>query len=97
MGWDRSSNIVGSFGRGFMLGTLYPSIYGWRTTRSCFGHAGGFSSLAFGDYDTGISAAIVTNGNRSFLDLGRRFLPLTNGLRKACRQAGRNRQWPAAS
>lgn len=33
----------------------------------------------------GIAAAIVTNGNRSFIDLGRRFIPLAHGLRRACR------------
>jgi CubicO group peptidase (beta-lactamase class C family) len=93
MGLDRSSKIVGSLGRGFMLGTLYPSIYGWWNARSCFGHAGGFSSLAFGDYDTGIAAGIVTNGNRSFIDLGRRFLPLADGLRKACRRSRLPESW----
>jgi CubicO group peptidase (beta-lactamase class C family) len=84
LGWDRSSNMLASLGRGFMLGALYPSIYGWWNTSRCFGHAGGFSSLAFGDYDTGIAAAIVTNGNRGFADLARRFIPLAHGLRRAC-------------
>ena len=45
-----------------MLGTRFLSVYGWGNTRNCFGHGGGLSSLAFGDYDTGITVGIVTNG-----------------------------------
>lgn len=37
-----------------------------------------------GDYRTGISAAIVTNGNRGMSDFIKRFVPLAHGLRKAC-------------
>ena len=85
-GRDRSSNLISALGRGFMVGSPYPSIFGWWNTGRCFGHVGGFSSLAFGDHDTGIAAAIVTNGNRSFIDLGRRFIPLAHGLRGACRE-----------
>ena len=70
-------------GRGFVLGTPFPSMYGWWNTGGVFRHAGGFCTLAFGDYDANISAAIVTNGN-SKADFGKRFLPLAHGLRKAC-------------
>jgi CubicO group peptidase (beta-lactamase class C family) len=84
IGWDRNSRALCSVGRGFMLGALFPTIYGWWDTGGCFGHPGGFSSLAFGDRDTGIAAAIVTNGNRGFADLARRFMPLAHGLRRAC-------------
>ena len=83
-GWDRSSNTFITLGRGFILGSPFVSVYGWGNTRNCFGHAGGFSSLAFGDYETNISAGIVTNGNRNFWDLAKRFIPLSHGLRKAC-------------
>lgn len=72
-------------GRGFVVGTRFPSSFGWWNTNKCFGHAGGFSSLAFGDYDTKISVAIVTNGNRGTMDLARRMLPFAHRLRKACK------------
>jgi CubicO group peptidase (beta-lactamase class C family) len=82
-GWDRSLRTPMALGRGFVVGTIFPSTFGWWNTGDCFGHAGGFSSLAFGDYRTGIAAAIVTNGNRGQADFMRRFLPLAQGLRKA--------------
>jgi CubicO group peptidase (beta-lactamase class C family) len=86
LSWDRSLRIPLAVGRGFIMGTRLPSSFGWWNTNKCFGHAGGFSSLAFGDYDTNISVAIVTNGNRSTMDLARRMLPLADRLRKACKR-----------
>jgi len=85
VGWERNSRAFAAVGRGFMVGASFPTIYGWWRTGGCFGHPGGFSSLAFGDRDTGVAAAIVTNGNRGFMDLARRFMPLAAGLRRACR------------
>jgi len=82
--WDRSLRTPLSLGRGFVVGSLFPSMFGWWNTGQCFGHAGGFSSLAFGDYRTGISVAIVTNGNRSMNDFLKRFVPLAHRLRNAC-------------
>ena len=84
LSWDRSLRTVLAVGRGFVVGTRFPSSFGWWNTNQCFGHAGGFSCLAFGDYSTNISAAIVTNGNRGTTDFTKRFLPLAHGLRKAC-------------
>jgi len=81
--WDRSLRTPISLGRGFVVGSLFLSTFGWWNTGQCFGHAGGFSSLAFGDYRTGISVAIVTNGNRSMSDFMKRFIPLAHGLRNA--------------
>ena len=81
--WDRSLQTFTSLGRGFVVGSIFLSTFGWWNTGQCFGHAGGFSSLAFGDYRTGISAAIITNGNRSMSDFMKRFIPLANGLRNA--------------
>jgi len=83
-GWDKSLSTYLSLGYGFILGTLSPSPYGWWNTGKCFGHAGIFSSIAFGDYDTGLSVAIVTNGNKSVKDLFLRFSKISYGLRKAC-------------
>ncbi len=84
MAWDRTIHTFQALGRGFMVGSRLPSTFGWWNTGGCFGHGGGYSSLAFGDYRTGISAAIVTNGNRGLFDFMKRFLPLAGGLRKAC-------------
>jgi hypothetical protein len=85
MGWEKNTKALSAVGRGFILGALFPTVYGWWNSGGCFGHPGGLSTLAFGDRDTGLAAAIVTNGNRSFLDLARRFIPLAQGLRDACR------------
>ncbi len=84
MAWDRTIRTFLALGRGFMVGSRLPSTFGWWNTGGCFGHGGGYSSLAFGDYRTGIAAAIVTNGNRGLFDFMKRFLPLVGGLRKAC-------------
>ncbi|HXU93619.1 MAG TPA: serine hydrolase domain-containing protein [Gallionella sp.] len=84
-GWNKSVNTYLSLGRGFMLGTLTPSFYGWWGTSGCFGHAGMFSSLAYGDHRTGLSVAIVTNGNKSIGNLFSRFVRITHGLKMACK------------
>ena len=83
-GWDKSVKTFLALGKGFMTGTLTPSPYGWWDTGQCFGHAGVFSCLAFGDYDTEISAAIITNGNRGLGDFLKRFIPIAHGCRSAC-------------
>ena len=59
-GWDRANGLPLAVARGFLTGTLWPSVYGLWGSASCFGHAGGFSTLAFADRDTGLAAAIVT-------------------------------------
>lgn len=84
-GFDKSLGIYLALGRGFQMGTLTPSFYGWWNTGQCFGHAGVFSCLAFGDSATGIAAAIFTNGNRGVGDVLKRFIPLSHALRSACR------------
>jgi CubicO group peptidase (beta-lactamase class C family) len=81
-GIDRSSRTPMSLGRGFMLGSKFVSTFGWWGSEDCFGHGGGFSSLAFGDYKTKIAVGIVTNGNRSFYDMARRLIPLSHHLRQ---------------
>ena len=84
-GWDRTIRSFNSYGMGFMMGLKTPSSYGWWNTNQCFGHAGMLSCLAFGDYDTGVSIAIATNGNRGLGDYMKRFIPLSHACRKACR------------
>jgi CubicO group peptidase (beta-lactamase class C family) len=85
-GWDRSLKTPLAVGRGFVVGTRLFSSFGWGNTSQCFGLAGGFSCLAFGDYSKNISVAIVTNGNRSLGDFMKRFLPLADGIRRACKK-----------
>jgi len=84
-GLDKSSGFFSSLGRGFMVGSTFVSSFGWWNTKPCFGHLGGFSSVAFADHDRKLAVAIVTNGNRDFFDVIKRFLPLCAKLRKACR------------
>jgi CubicO group peptidase (beta-lactamase class C family) len=85
MGWDRSLKVPMALGQGFVVGSWPPSTFGWWNTGRCFGHAGGFSCLAFGDYATGLSVAITTNGNSGMLDIMKRLMPLAHRLRRACR------------
>lgn len=82
-GFDRANRVPLAVARGFLTGTLLPSVYGLWGSASCFGHAGGFSTLAFGDRATGLAAAIVTNGNAGAGDMFRRFRPLAETLRRA--------------
>lgn len=71
-------------GLGFQTGMIFPCTYGYWNTHTCFGHSGCLSSVAFADHQTGLSVAVVTNGNRGPLDFGSRFIPLAHQLRKAC-------------
>jgi CubicO group peptidase (beta-lactamase class C family) len=86
LAWNRSYRTVTAMGRGFMIGTLMPSSFGWWNTGQCFGHGGGFCAISFGDHSKNLSIAIVTNGNRSLNDFPKRFLPLAHGLRQACNE-----------
>jgi CubicO group peptidase (beta-lactamase class C family) len=81
-GFDRSSRSYVVLGRGFIPGWRGPQVYGWWGSRSCVGHPGGFCSVAFCDRRAGVAAAIVTNGNRGFGDLLRRFAPLDGAIRR---------------
>lgn len=86
LAWDRSLRTPLALGRGFVVGTWFPSTFGWWNTGPCFGHAGGFSCLAFGDHRKKLSLAIVTNGNRNPLDVLKRIVPLAHRLRGTCRR-----------
>lgn len=83
MRFDRSNRIPLRIGRGFLLGTWTPSIYGWWGTQHCFGHAGAFCTLAYADPDRDLAVAIVTNGNRGPYDSLFRFAPIGSALRAA--------------
>lgn len=83
-GFDRSNRVPASVGRGFLVGAPWPSFYGPWATSSCFGHAGAFCTLGFGDHATGLAVGIVTNGNAGPWDFLRRFSPLIGTLRRAC-------------
>ncbi|WP_224244876.1 serine hydrolase domain-containing protein [Hyalangium gracile] len=83
-GLDRSNRLPFSAGRGFLVGTPWPSFYGAWATSSCFGHAGAFCTLGFGDHATGLAVGIITNGNAGPGDFLNRFRPLVSALRRAC-------------
>lgn len=82
--FDRSNRMPLRVGRGFLLGNVGPSLYGWWGTQRCFGHAGAFCTLAYADPDLDLSVAIVTNGNRGPYDSLFRFAPLGSAIRRAC-------------
>jgi CubicO group peptidase (beta-lactamase class C family) len=85
-GWNKATKSVMAVGLGFQTGmSLFPCAYGYWNTKTCFGHIGSLSSIAFGDHKTGLSVAIVTNGNRGAMDFGSLFIPLSHQLRKACK------------
>jgi CubicO group peptidase (beta-lactamase class C family) len=82
-GYDRTLRSYLILGRGFQLGWRWPHPYGWWDSRACVGHGGGFCVVVFGDRRTGAAIAVVTNGNKGFGDIFRRFTPLSSALRKA--------------
>jgi CubicO group peptidase (beta-lactamase class C family) len=89
-GFDRALRSYVVLGRGFLLGWLGPHPYGWRNTRDCVGHGGGFCTVAFADRRTGAAIAMVTNGNKSMGDVVRRFAPLSSSIRKDLLRARAN-------
>jgi CubicO group peptidase (beta-lactamase class C family) len=84
-GFDRTLRSYLRIGRGFLLGWLGPHPYGWWDSRACVGHGGGFCTVVFGDRRSGAAIAILTNGNRGFVDVMRRFAPLSSAIRRAAR------------
>jgi CubicO group peptidase (beta-lactamase class C family) len=84
-GLDKITGAYVVLGCGFAIGWRWPHPFGWWNTQSCFGHAGGFSVLAYADRRSNAAIAIVTNGNRSVSDLVRRFAPLGSAIQHALR------------
>lgn len=82
---DRSNRLPLRVARGFLLGQAMPSLYGWLATRTCYGHAGAFSAVAWADPDSGAAVAYVTNTNRGPVDLLRRSAPIGSAVRRALR------------
>jgi CubicO group peptidase (beta-lactamase class C family) len=82
-GFERQLKIPLALGRGFGLGSIGPHPFGWWNTSPCFGHAGGFGVVAFGDPRSQTAVAIVTNGHRGVGDMIRRFAPLGTQIRRA--------------
>lgn len=82
-GVDKITGAYVVLGCGFALGWRWPHPYGWWNSQRSFGHAGGFSVVAYGDRDNDAGVAIVTNANRSVFDLVRRFAPLGSQIRRA--------------
>ncbi|MBK9033137.1 MAG: beta-lactamase family protein [Myxococcales bacterium] len=84
-GFDRSNRAPFAVGRGFVVGTPWPSAYGMWGTSACFGHQGAFCSLGFGDRDRDLAVAIVTNGNHGLMETSRFFTKLVSLARRAAR------------
>lgn len=82
IGVDRSNRVPLAVARGFLLGTPWPSAYGWWATSRCFGHAGAFSTLAFADPERRLAVALVTNGNRGRRELLRDLMPVVHAVRR---------------
>jgi CubicO group peptidase (beta-lactamase class C family) len=80
-GIDRNFHTYIRLGRGFAFGWPLPHFYGWLGSSSCFGHAGGFSTVAFADPKTDTAIAYVTNSNRGIPDLLRRCAPIAGAAR----------------
>ncbi len=81
-GVDAATRAYVVLGRGFALGWALPHLYGWWGSSACFGHAGGFSCVAFADPGARLAIAILTNGNHSLGDMVRRFAPLASRARR---------------
>jgi CubicO group peptidase (beta-lactamase class C family) len=81
-GVDAATRAYVVLGRGFALGWPLPHLYGWWGSSACFGHAGGFSCVAFADPRARVAVAILTNGNRSLPEMVRRFAPLASRARQ---------------
>lgn len=84
-GWDRTNQAFIALGRGFFVGGPLPDMWGLGNSEGCFGHAGLFGVIGFGDHKQKLAAAIVTNGHSGKTDLVQRMLPLCSGLRSACK------------
>jgi CubicO group peptidase (beta-lactamase class C family) len=82
-GFDRSNRAPLAVARGFLLGTLGPSAYGFWGTQRCYGHAGAFSTLAFADPDRDLAVALVTNGNRGRAALLLELMPVVDAVRRS--------------
>ncbi len=80
-GIDRNFHAYVRLGRGVAFGWPLPHFYGWLGSSHCFGHAGGFSTVAFADPKTDTAIAYVTNSNRSIADLLRRSAPIASAAR----------------
>lgn len=81
-GFEPNTHAYLVLGRGFALGWPLPHLYGWWGSSRCYGHAGGFSCLGFADPDRRVAVAILTNGNRSLVDMVKRFAPLSTRARR---------------
>jgi CubicO group peptidase (beta-lactamase class C family) len=81
-GRDRITGAYVVLGRGFALGWPFPHLYGTYGSGRCFGHAGGFSCVAFADPESTTAIVMLTNGNHSLFEMLRRFAPLSQHLRR---------------
>ncbi|HYQ05333.1 MAG TPA: serine hydrolase domain-containing protein [Polyangiaceae bacterium] len=84
-GIDQVTGAYLVLGLGFALGWRWPHLYGYWGSQHCFGHAGGFSVVAYADRETEVGVAMVSNANRSVMDLVKRCAPIASAIRRALR------------
>ena len=84
-GRDRITGAWVRLGRGFALGWPLAHPYGWWGSSRCYGHPGGFGHVAYTDPDAQAVIVMLTNANRGVGDMVRRFAPLSQRIRSACR------------
>jgi CubicO group peptidase (beta-lactamase class C family) len=82
---DKSNRIPLRMARGFLLGSVTPSIYGWWGTQRVFGHPGAFCALGWGEVGAELAVGIVTNGNRGPYESLMRFAPIGSAIRRLAR------------
>ncbi len=78
--FDRTSNLPASYGLGFHVGGIWPPF----DTSGVFGHSGQQCAISWGDPETGIAAAYLTNGLHDPYVIQVRTEEMFHATREAC-------------
>ncbi|MCK9485860.1 MAG: beta-lactamase family protein [Dehalococcoidia bacterium] len=78
--FDRTSNLPASYGLGFAVGGIWPPF----DVPRVFGHGGQQCAISWGDPDTGIAAAYLTNGLHDPYVVQVRTEEMFHAIREAC-------------
>ena len=77
---DRTSGLPSSYGLGFLVGGVWSPF----DTPSVFGHSGQQCTISWGDPETGVAAAYVTNGLHDPYVVQVRTEEMFHAIREAC-------------
>lgn len=77
---DRTSSLPASYGLGFNVGGIWPPF----DVPHVFGHSGQQCAITWGDPDTGIAAAYLTNGLHDPYVIQVRTEEMFHAIREAC-------------